>query len=87
MLQLVDKLQQVGKIDNLQQVCGVFGCVGLYSAVKNRIKCWQFTEFQLFCVLLQLVDKLQQVGKIDNLQQVCGVFGCGTDEVLYIKFI
>ena len=27
LLQLVDKLQQVCKIDNLQQVCGVFGCV------------------------------------------------------------
>ena len=26
-LELVDKLQQGGKIDNLQQVCGVFGCV------------------------------------------------------------
>ena len=24
---LVDKLQQADKIDNLQQVCGVFGCV------------------------------------------------------------
>ena len=24
LLQLVDKLQQAGKIDNLQQVCGVF---------------------------------------------------------------
>ena len=27
LLQLVDKLQQAGKIDNLQQVCDVFGCV------------------------------------------------------------
>ena len=27
LLQLVDKFQQVCKIDNLQQVCGVFGCV------------------------------------------------------------
>ena len=27
LLQFVDKLQQVGKINNLQQVCGVFGCV------------------------------------------------------------
>ena len=25
--QLVDKLQQVGKVDNLQKVFGVFGCV------------------------------------------------------------
>ena len=24
-------LQQNGKIDNLQQICGVFGYVGLYS--------------------------------------------------------
>ena len=27
LLQLVDKLQEAGKIDNLPQVCGVFGCV------------------------------------------------------------
>ena len=27
LLQLVDKLQQACKIDNLQQVCGVLGCV------------------------------------------------------------
>jgi hypothetical protein len=27
LLQLVDNLQQAGKIDKLQQVCGVFGCV------------------------------------------------------------
>ena len=27
LLQLVDKLQQVGKIDNFQQVCRVFGCL------------------------------------------------------------
>ena len=27
LLQLVGKLQKAGKIDNLQQVCGVFGCV------------------------------------------------------------
>ena len=29
LLQLVDKLQQAGKTDNLQQVCDVFGCVGI----------------------------------------------------------
>ena len=29
LLQLVNKLQQVGKIDNLQQVCGVSGCAVL----------------------------------------------------------
>ena len=29
LLQLVDNLQQVGKIHNLQQVCGVSGCVRL----------------------------------------------------------
>ena len=26
-IDMIDKLQQAGKIDNLQQVCGVFGCV------------------------------------------------------------
>ena len=29
MMQLVDNLQQASKIDNLQHVCGVFGCVTL----------------------------------------------------------
>ena len=27
LLQSVDKLKQTGEIDNLQQVCGVFGCI------------------------------------------------------------
>ena len=31
---VVDKLQQAGKIDNLQQFCGVFGCV-LVNKTKN----------------------------------------------------
>ena len=31
---VVDKLQQAGKIDNLQQVCGIFGCV-LVNKTKN----------------------------------------------------
>ena len=26
-IDMIDKLQQAGKIDNLQQVCSVFGCV------------------------------------------------------------
>ena len=29
MMKLVDNLQQANKIDNLQQVCDVFGCVTL----------------------------------------------------------
>ena len=36
--EIVDKLQQAGKIDNLQQVCGVFGCV---IAV-----CWNITNIR-----------------------------------------
>ena len=33
---LVDKLQQCGKIDNLQQVCGVFDCVAFVKfALRN----------------------------------------------------
>jgi hypothetical protein len=37
LLQLVDNLQQAGKIRNLQQVCGVSGCVLLatYSHEKK----------------------------------------------------
>ena len=31
---LVDKLQQAGKIDNLQQVCGAFGCVEVVSVYR-----------------------------------------------------
>ena len=29
LLQFFNKLQEAGKIDNLQQVCDVFSCVGL----------------------------------------------------------
>ena len=37
LLQFVDKLQQVNKIDNLQQVCGVFSCVAfLYTTKKSH---------------------------------------------------
>ena len=34
----VEKLQQSGKIDNLQQICGVSGCVvGDYSYIKTSL--------------------------------------------------
>ena len=33
LLQLVDKLQQAGKVDNLQQVFGVSGCVIDYACI------------------------------------------------------
>jgi hypothetical protein len=36
LLQLVDKLQQAGKFDNLQQVCGVFGCVGFNAIIPLK---------------------------------------------------
>ena len=36
LLQLDDKFQQAGKIDNLQQFCGVFGCVGEHRALNYR---------------------------------------------------
>ena len=34
-----DKLQQAGKIDNLQHVCGVFGCEleVIVNEIKNRM--------------------------------------------------
>ena len=35
LLQLVSKLPQAGKIDNLQQACGVFGCVYI-----NYVQYW-----------------------------------------------
>ena len=34
--ELVDKLQQAGKIDNLQQVCGIFGCV-LFTSLPSLL--------------------------------------------------
>ena len=49
LLQLVDKLQQAGKIDNLQQVCGISGCVG--SHVKTNFqKDWSAQNLQLYPV-------------------------------------
>ena len=38
LLQLVDKLQQIGKIDNLQQVCGVLGCVWELNSREMPLK-------------------------------------------------
>ena len=36
-LQLVGKLQQAGKTNNLHQVCGVFGCVNAaYKSLPGR---------------------------------------------------
>ena len=40
LLQLVDKLQQAGKIYNLQQVCGVFGCVLRRTVQDSRLTPW-----------------------------------------------
>ena len=34
LLQLVNKLQQAGKIDKLQRVCNVFGCVLVFKRKK-----------------------------------------------------
>ena len=36
LLQLVDNLQQAGKVRNLQQVCGVSGCVFERIAETHR---------------------------------------------------
>ena len=38
LLEFVDKLQQAGKIENLQNVCGVFSCVHIYQQVKKALK-------------------------------------------------
>ena len=37
-----DKLQQAGKIDNLQQVCGVIGCVVERKRDTCNPPCWIF---------------------------------------------
>ena len=36
--QLVDNLKQAGKIENLQQVCGVFGSVVKSNTVKYGLR-------------------------------------------------
>ena len=38
LLQLVDKLQPAGKINHLQEVCGVFGCVFMLMDPEIRKK-------------------------------------------------
>jgi hypothetical protein len=43
LLQLVDNLQQAGKIRNLQQVCGVSGCV-VYPYYFDTTGCIKKTE-------------------------------------------
>jgi hypothetical protein len=49
LLQLVDNLQQVGKIRNLQQVCGVSGCVsGGHIWLKKRYAVYLKVAFQLY---------------------------------------
>ena len=37
LLQLVNNLQQAGKIRNLQQVCGVSGCVVIANLLKQSL--------------------------------------------------
>ena len=44
LLQLVTELQQAGKIDNLQQTCGVFGCVE-QSSGSTLLKLISSAEF------------------------------------------
>ena len=55
LLQLVDKLQQAGKIDNLQQVCDVFGCVSnvlvqKYSSQEVSCKTWNLESWNLLAL-------------------------------------
>ena len=45
LLQLVNKLQQAGKIDNLQQACGVFGCLHTYTRKNAQVA----TDLQTSC--------------------------------------
>ena len=62
LLQLVDKLQQVDKSDNLQQVCGVFGCVtgsGTHVKISQLAASLQTSRQQV--VFARLVTSCQQV--------------------------
>ena len=45
LLQFVDKFQQAGKIDNLQQGCGIFGCVVIVPLLLMMV---MVTRGQLF---------------------------------------
>ena len=69
LLQFVDKLQQVGKIDNLQQVCDVFWlctvqyCIVLYCTVLHCIVlycivlyCTVLYCIVLYCTVLYCID-------------------------------
>ena len=56
LLQIVEKLQQVSKIDSLQQVCDVFGCV---------------LETHLILVKILPLFKNQNVGETDTQRKSC----------------
>ena len=61
LLRLVDKLQQVGKIHNLQQVCRIFGCV-----VLGKMHCLLFSlsfDRQLYKQQLRRHDKISKYCK------------------------
>ena len=40
LLQFVDNLKQAGEIDNLQQACGVFGCIfaRIFDEIYERVE-------------------------------------------------
>ena len=61
LLQLLDNLLQAGKIHNLQQVCGVSGCVSITTHVKisQLVASLQTSRQQV--VFAQLVTSCQQV--------------------------
>ena len=59
LLQLVDRLQQAGKIDNLQQVCSVFLlCMGNAFVELSKNNCESNAEVNecLTCNYLQLFE-------------------------------
>ena len=102
LLQLVDNLQQASKIHNLQQVCGVSGCVMIYystsfSSSVDFIKLPQVSENQTCCILI-FADLLQAVrttcikvvdepAKGTNLRVcVCVTSLCTTNTCLCVVF-
>ena len=66
LLQLVDKLQQAGKFDNLQQVCGVFGCVDGVRNIADDIIVWGSTHQEHNLRLEQLFARLDESGLTVN---------------------
>ena len=79
-----DKLQQAGKIDNLQQVYDVFGCYLFCSQkVDFQNDSIFFSQVTNWCLYIAGLLQLDEV-TMNTLQQVCGVIGSVDECQTYI---